>query len=213
MAEDQASPDIAPETDAPADDFDKDRALATIKKLREFEKVAKAQAKELDELRAARKAADDATLSETERLKKRAAELEATVTAREAALAEREAAIAEAKRANLVIRLAGSLGAHDPADANILAAVADVDPSDPGAAKAVQQALDGLKKAKPYLFKAAGQVAPVNPAGGGSPTGETDAQRRARLWGGGGNIFDPSTGRNLGGGVVISQPLDAPVPK
>lgn len=180
MAEDQASQDIAPETDAPvADDFDKERALATIKKLREFEKQAKAQAKELDELRAARKAAEDAQLSETERLRKRTQELEQAVQAREAALAEREAAINEQRRANLAQRQAATLGAYDPADANILSAVATIDPASENAEQAIKEALEGLRKVKPYLFKASGQVAAFAPTG--TSQAETDAQRVARV--------------------------------
>ena len=180
MAEDQASQDIASETDAqPADDFDKARAMATIAKLREFEKQSKAQAKELDELRAARKATEDATLSETEKLRKHNQELEAAVQAREAALVEREAAISEQRRANLAQRQAASLGAYDPADANILSAVATIDPASENAEQAIKEALEGLRKAKPYLFKASGQVAAFAPTGTNQP--ESDAQRVARV--------------------------------
>ena len=43
------------------EEFDKDRAMATIKKLREFEKTAKTQLKELEDLKAAQtKAEEDA---------------------------------------------------------------------------------------------------------------------------------------------------------
>ena len=50
--------------------------MATIRKLREFEKSAKAQLKEYDELRTKVKAVEDAQMSEQERLSKRLAELE-----------------------------------------------------------------------------------------------------------------------------------------
>ena len=182
MAEDQVSDSIAPETDAQQpvqDDFDKARAMATIAKLREFEKQAKQQAKELDELRAARKASEDATLTETERLRKRTQELEAAVKAREAALEEREAAITEQRRANLAQRQAANLGAYDPADANILSAVAAIDPATENAEQAIKEALSELRKSKPYLFKTGGQVAAFSPPGTNQP--ESDAQRVARV--------------------------------
>lgn len=60
----------------PEDIFDRDRALATISKLRGFEKQAKDQAKELEALRKQVKDAEDAQLSEQERLQKRVQELE-----------------------------------------------------------------------------------------------------------------------------------------
>jgi DNA repair exonuclease SbcCD ATPase subunit len=55
--------------------FDKDRAMLTIHKLREAEKEAKKQLKELAELKAEKQKNIDATLSETEKLKKQADEL------------------------------------------------------------------------------------------------------------------------------------------
>lgn len=215
MPEDQESQTTqATETDAVSDDFDKDRALATIKKLREFEKQAKAQAKELDDLRAKTKQAEDAKLSEQERLAKRVAELEQAVKERETLIQDREARLTETRRAALVARLAGNLGARDTGDANILAATAGVDPNAETAEADAKRAIEALKKAKPYLFGGAGGVEPFNPpAGGQNGATETDAQRRMRLYGGGGNIFDVATGRAAGGGVIIAQPLDAPVPK
>jgi len=58
-------PPVDPAVPPAADDFDKDRAMATISKLREFEKTAKAQIKELADLKASkaeseRKAAEEA---------------------------------------------------------------------------------------------------------------------------------------------------------
>ena len=183
MSEDQESTVIVPEMGTPepvVDDFDKERALATIKKLREFEKQAKGQAKELDELRVKVKADDDAKLTETERLRKRTEELEAAVKAREAALAEREAAITEQRRANLVMRHAATLGAHDAGDYNILAAVADINPTDTNAERDIKQVLADLKKAKPYLFRTASQVTAFGPSGTDAGP-ESDAQRVARI--------------------------------
>ena len=55
--------------------FDKDRALLTIHKLREIEKKAKQDAKELATLKAEQQKRADAELSETERLRKQVEEL------------------------------------------------------------------------------------------------------------------------------------------
>lgn len=52
--------------------FDKDRAMATIHSLREIEKKAKQDARELAQLKAEKQKQIDAELSETERLKKQA---------------------------------------------------------------------------------------------------------------------------------------------
>jgi hypothetical protein len=65
------------------EEFDKDRALATIRKLRENEKATKAQLKELADLKAAQAAAEEKRLKETgdyqkiaEDAQKKVAELE-----------------------------------------------------------------------------------------------------------------------------------------
>ncbi len=74
-----ATPPAAPPATPPAtppEPFDRDRAVATIQKLRGFERLSKDQAKELDDLRAKVKAAEDEKLSDTERLQKRVTELE-----------------------------------------------------------------------------------------------------------------------------------------
>ncbi len=66
---------VAANTEAKDEAFDKDRAMATIHSLREIEKKAKQDAKELAQLKADRQKQLDAELSETERLKKQADEL------------------------------------------------------------------------------------------------------------------------------------------
>src|SRR5260221_13357608 len=57
--------------------FDKDRAMRTIQQLREIEKKAKQDNKELERLKADEQKRLDAQLSETERLTKQATELKA----------------------------------------------------------------------------------------------------------------------------------------
>jgi len=205
---------VVPPIDTPSgDDFDRERAMATIHKLREFEKTAKQSLKELDELRAKVKADEEAKLTEAEKLQKRMAELEKTIADKDAAIAEREAKVKDADRRVLVAKVATGLGAVDATDANILLATAEIDPASGTATKDIQTALEVLQKAKPYLFRQPGQVEPFNVGQGTQGQSETVEQRRARIYGGGGSLFDTGTAKARGGGVIISQPLDAPVPK
>lgn len=86
MSADPATQDAATTTtagekpDATSDPFDADRAKALIDKLRPFEKKATQLEKELAEATRKLQAIEDAKLSETERLQKRVAELEAVET-------------------------------------------------------------------------------------------------------------------------------------
>jgi len=66
-----------------------------------------------------------------------------------------------------------------------------------GDVKGVEEALEALAKEKPYLLQAQSKMAPTNP-GRGQETGETDAERRARLFGRGESPF----GKH-GGGVFM----------
>lgn len=73
-----ASPASSPQTDgSQAEPFDPERAMRTIAQLREIERKAKADARELATLKAAQQAREDADLSEKDRATKRTAELEA----------------------------------------------------------------------------------------------------------------------------------------
>lgn len=69
---------VTSQTPNPAEEvFDKERAMATINALREIEKQAKKNEKELARLKAEEAKRADAELSETEKLRKQAAELQA----------------------------------------------------------------------------------------------------------------------------------------
>jgi hypothetical protein len=73
-----ASPAATSQTDgSQAEPFDPERAMRTIAQLREIERKAKADARELATLKAAQQAREDADLSEKDRATKRTAELEA----------------------------------------------------------------------------------------------------------------------------------------
>jgi hypothetical protein len=157
--------------------FDQERAMATIRNLREFEKTAKAQRKELDDLRAKAKADDEAKLSEQERTNKRLKELEdahsallrthtATVVGYEVKDAARDMKIIDPDAA-LTLLPAGAIE-FDEAGQPIKASV--------------RKALEALLKAKPYL---AGQTeAPPGNRQGPKPasqTGETAEQHQKRM--------------------------------
>jgi len=150
------------------DEWDKDRAKATILRLREFEKTAKAQTRELEDLRKAQKDADDAKLSEQERLTKRTTELET-------ALAQRTQHY-QSRLDDADIRLAASaLEFTDPGDAPRLLDLAALDRDEDGVLKGVNAALKKLVEAKPYLLKTGqgqrnGASVPGTPRPAGPPS-------------------------------------------
>lgn len=151
--------------------FDKERAMALITKLRDEVKDRAQLQKRLDAIEAERKAAAEKDMTEIERIKAQLAE-----TAKAAQDAQEK--LTGERRRSLVVTVASRMGANDPQDANILQAVASIDPSAAEAETQVKQTLDALAKAKPYLFKVAGQAS-FNPAGSGT---ETDRQRLDRIY-------------------------------
>jgi len=189
QADGKAQGDAGKGTDNDA--FDKERAMATIKKLRDFEANAKPMLKELEDLRKLQKAADDAKLSEGERIQRQIKELQdAIATSKqdydgklseaEAKRLELEAELAETRRATRVAKVAADLGAHDPQDANILAAASGIDVTKDKADETIKAKLEELKKAKPYLFRTGARLENFNP---GNPDGraEGDQARFNRL--------------------------------
>ena len=153
------------------------------KKLEEFEKVERER--------------EEAELSEMDKLQKQINQLNA----------EKEQAM---KRANetliksAVISQAAALNFNDPEDAFAL-----VDKSqfeiDGGKVSGVKEALEELAKSKPYMIqttrKPVGTV--TNPGDNVTGKGETDAQRRARLYGlGSGSWMTPEGAKQHGGGVI-----------
>jgi DNA repair exonuclease SbcCD ATPase subunit len=143
------------------DDFDKDRALATIRKLRESEKAAKAQAKELEDLKARLREIDDKDKSEIEKQAARAQEATAKLTA-----AEQRAADLALQMA--VERAARKLGFIDEDDAYRLIDRRAVETDDAGAPTNVDDLLKALARAKPHL---------VGDADGGTKNGNGTATR------------------------------------
>jgi len=172
------------------DEWDKERAKATILHLRDLEKEYKSQLVEMKTKIIDLETKETAKLTDAEKAAKKLADLEATLNNQkseyEAKLADAEAKRLEAetetasqKRSLKVAKVAAELGAYDPHDANILSASAEIDIADSKAEEKIKSTLELLKKNKPYLFKAGRGLEPFNPSGGGGA--ETDRQRVQRL--------------------------------
>jgi hypothetical protein len=139
---------------------------ALQKALRETNKENEKRRKDADALEAAKKAADEAKMSELDKANKRAAELEAKLQAKERA--DNQRTVAEKVGIPLVLasRLIGNTAEELEADA-----------------KALLETLPKVQKPQPG-------VQPTSPANS-TGTGNTDNERRARIYGGGvANIFD-----------------------
>lgn len=135
----------APAADPPkGDEHDPARAKALIDKLRPFEKAAKDLEKERDELAAKLKAHEDAKLSETEKLTKKVADLEASITERDT---KHRALLIRAE----VERQARTLGIVDEDAAYRLLDLDALAFGDDGAPTNVEKLLKALLEAKPYL--------------------------------------------------------------
>jgi DNA repair exonuclease SbcCD ATPase subunit len=154
----EAPPPVGGET-PPADDFDKDRAMATIKSLRAFEKEAKAKIKRLEEIEAAEEARKTADLSELDKTRKQLAALQADHERAQAAL--RDARIKDAARAAAAtLTLTFQPGALD--DAVALGLFSDLEIGEDGKVKGLNDLLKGLQKDRPYLFGAAPNAPDIN---------------------------------------------------
>lgn len=159
------------------EEFDKERAMNTIRQLREIEKKAKADAKELEKLKAEEQKRKDAELSEVERLKKQADELTKAKAELELSIMRRDVISKTGLPAVFADRLKGATKEEMLADA------------------------ETLKKSLPQI-KQPGQTV-TNP-GNASQT-ETEAQMRERLFGKNARIFDLNEIKKGGGGVVFNS--------
>lgn len=146
---------------------------------------------------------EDAQKTETEKLQERLQQLEnqATQTA------------AENKRLKLTAKIAsiaGTMGAVDPNDPNFQQATQAIDPDGDGADEQIKKSIEALKAQRPYLFgKAQPHLETFNPEGGGGGVGETDDQKRARLFGGrNDDLWDPAPAAKRGGGVHFTPGWD-----
>ena len=149
------------------DEFDRERAMRTIKTLREEARKAAAAIRELDQARARIKEIDDAKLSEQERLSKRASDLEKQL--------EDERAQSRTRINTYEVQLAaGRLGIVDPDAAVRLLDWSSLEYGQDGRPVDVESALQDLVKARPYLAAQAtpAHVSPTNPATRGSAPGQ-----------------------------------------
>jgi hypothetical protein len=171
---------VTPETpETPVEEpFDKDRAMATINKLRETEKQAKKDAKELEQLKADKKQREEAEMTESQRNAKRAEELEAKNAKLEGDIMRRDVIAETGLPALFADRLKGTTKEEMLADAQELA------------------------KTLPQL-KTAPKLPPTNPENG--TQNETDAQKRERLFGKQGNPFTMENIKEKGGGVIFGS--------
>lgn len=165
-----------PASDTPAEEWDPKRAMETIRTLREIEKKAKADAKELEKLKAEEQKRKDAELTEVERLKKQADELAKQKVELELSILRRDVIAETGLPAVFAERLKGATKDEMLADAKT------------------------LKDALPQT-KQPGQTV-TNP-GNASQT-ETEAQMRERLFGKPARIFDINEIKKGGGGVVFN---------
>jgi hypothetical protein len=169
---------------APANDFDKDRAMATIKQLRQFEKDAKAKLKRLEELEKADSDRRQAEMTEADRLK---AELETIKAQHDAANQELtrrrvlDAARREAEKKALAFYPDAledelKLGSFDSATVK-----------DDGTITGLGEILTDLAKRKPYLLKPAAKAGDIDAGARGGTNDKKEAsarlERNARSWG------------------------------
>lgn len=157
--------------------FDRERAMNTIHALREIEKKAKQDAKELERFKADEQKRIDAQLSETDRLKKELERAAQKAQELELSMLRRDVVTETGLPAALADRLKGATKDEMLADA------------------------EALKKSLPQIKQPIQTIA--NP--GNASLNETDAQMRERLFGPQGNPFNLEHIKKQGGGVVNSK--------
>lgn len=164
--------------------FDPERAMKTIKELRQYEKLYKQTAKQLDEIKAREEEAKTAQMTEAEKLK---AQLDKT---------ERE--LVETRKSVMLQEVAREIGLPDKIASRLQGSTRDELIAD---AQALLEAITEFTKQNAPAKTSA--ISPTNP--GNAQQGETDAQRRARLQGRGVNIFSAEQARKAGGGVIFNK--------
>lgn len=159
-------------------EFDKERAMATIRKLRAFEKDAKEAAKLRKEVERLTKAEDDrkkADMTEVERLKAEKGELEGKLSAAQQEAKERllhSTVTSEAYKANFA----------DPEDAWRMIDHSKVVVGDDGKVTGADEEIKALMTSKPYLLKKQGVGGSVNSQEGrGTSDKPVDEVKRANV--------------------------------
>ena len=200
------APDPTPQAGAR---LDADALQRELKEARDeaakYRTARKQQADELKALQEKLAALEAASLTEQEKKDKEYQRAQQKAAELEAKLAETAKRNQELQARTLVQAAAVPLGIVDPETVYLLLREqGKLEPDEAGAldAKRVTEALRDLLKAKPYLLgtptTSAANPAKTDP----SVQQETVEARRARLIGGGDNIFDAERARKRGGGVV-----------
>lgn len=165
------------QTEAPVTLAEVQAQLAIMQKaLKDANREAADRRKKLEAYETAEKQRQEAEMSETDKLKR--------------ALEEREAELNRLQLDNLKRAIAQETGLPPALATRLQGSTEDELKAD---AKAL---LETIPKAAPNAPK----LGATNP-GGGASGGETEAQRRARIWSPGGGMFDPNAVRQQGGGV------------
>lgn len=160
------------------DAYDKDRALATIRRLRENEKAAKQTAKELEEARARLAEIENKDKSDGEKAVAALRTTEAKLKAAELEAESLRKRYTDSLIANAIEREATKANA---VDAETVAALVDrsaIDIDDDGNVKGAEAAVKALLKAKPFLV--AGEKAGVKTTPG-TPNGADTTASRAEI--------------------------------
>lgn len=166
--DDPAKPEDKAQDKDDGEPFDKDRAMATIQRLRQDLKDAKAGGKKAEELQAKLDEIEKGQLSEKDRLERERDEYKGKLDQ------------AEQKSRDRVIRsevrvIASELGFADPSDAHRFLDVSGIEFDDDGEPKGIKKLLEDLAKAKPYLIKSTGNGTSGVP-GSPRPTGQSNHQ-------------------------------------
>jgi hypothetical protein len=147
----------APTTPAPTDaePFDKERAMATITKLREFEKAAKGLEKKVAEYEAAEKKRKESEMSDLQKAQTQFEDVSKQADEWKTKYEQTTQEIAVLRLRSEVERHAHALGFQNPEDAYLLADMTGVEMDDEGKLKGVKETLEKLLKTRPYLAKSA----------------------------------------------------------
>lgn len=190
--------DDAPQGGDDTDDQLDAKALAAeVRALRREAAKHRTRAKAAEDKLAAEEAAK---LSDQERLQRENDALKAQ-------LAQREADDARREREADIAKVAKKKHAVDPSIVAELLVTKLGDDDD------IAAAVEDLLRERPYLRAGASSGSDANgsnsasdAAGAGGNGRETDDQRRSRIFGGSGDIFNPERAQQLGGGVIIPDP-------